>query len=66
MFVVLPPRGGVTGLGRAAVTAVNHNIVMTRSYWSQQPGPGMQQQIRGEGEINILPLFLFLPLPYFL
>ena len=34
MFPVLPPLGGVRLLGRAAVTAVNHNNVISRSYWS--------------------------------
>ena len=40
MFPVLPPLGGVRLLGRAAVTAVNHNNVISRSYWSGEERAG--------------------------
>ena len=40
MFPVLPPLGGVRLLGRAAVTAVNHNNVISRSYWSGEQRAG--------------------------
>ena len=51
MFPVLPPLGGVRLLGRAAVTAVNHNNVISLSYWSQGgEGRALCQACRESGD----------------